>query len=104
MVHGVTFLRVRRLVLTTVFLGAVLLVVALNRGRPDERGDVVDPGIERGRVMDEIDPCLVRHVAEGKARRGGSGSAPLFRSPAIQRDDQEDRAEKHRRESEPPHA
>src|SRR3989475_4651812 len=38
MVHGVTSLRVRQLDLTTVLLGAVFLVIALNRGRPEERG------------------------------------------------------------------
>src|SRR5256886_14272082 len=64
MVHGVTSLRVRRLVLTTVFLGAVLLVGALNRGRPDERGGAgaAPPGFSLRDVAHQAGIDFVHHA------------------------------------------
>ena len=72
--------------------------------RRHERGDVVDPGIERGRVMHEIDSHIARYVAERKPRSGGAPPGKLCRPPAVQRDDREDGSEEHRGEGEPSHA
>src|SRR5438105_1168507 len=66
MVHGVTSLRVRRLALTTVFLGAVFLVVALNRGRPEERGGggpgAAAPGFSLREVAHQVGIDFVHHA------------------------------------------
>src|SRR2546423_15472972 len=64
MVYGVTSLRVRRLALTTVFLGAVFLVVALNRGRPEERGgaNAVPPGFSLRDVAHQVGIDFVHHA------------------------------------------
>src|SRR5438876_9893949 len=64
MVHGVTSPRVRRLVLTTVFLGAGVLVVALNRGRPDERGGAgaAPPGFSLRDVAHQAGIDFVHHA------------------------------------------
>src|SRR3989441_1306145 len=64
MVHGVTSLRVRRLALTTVFLGAVFLVIALNRGRPEERGGAgaAPPGFAFREVAHQVGIDFVHHA------------------------------------------
>ena len=64
MVHGVTSLRVRKLALTTVFLGAVFLVIALNRGRPEERGGAgaAPPGFAFREVAHQVGIDFVHHA------------------------------------------
>ena len=66
MVHGVTSLGARRLGLTTVFLGAVFLVVALNRGRPEERGagggGGAAPGFSLRDVAHDVGIDFVHHA------------------------------------------
>src|SRR3989454_762099 len=64
MVHGVTSLRVRRLALTTVFLGAVFAVVALNRGRPAEvaGGSAAAPGFSLHDVARDVGIDFVHHA------------------------------------------
>src|SRR5437879_1473343 len=64
MVHGVTTLRVRKLALTTVFLGAVFLVVALNRGRPEERGaaGATPPGFSLRDVAHQAGIDFIHHA------------------------------------------
>src|SRR5438046_9748993 len=64
MVHGVTSLGVRRLALTTVFLGVVFLVVALNRGRPEERGGAgaAPPGFSLRDVAHQAGIDFVHHA------------------------------------------
>src|SRR5437588_10728033 len=64
MVHGVTTLRVRNLALTTVFLGAVFLVVALNRGRPEERGaaGATPPGFSLRDVAHQAGIDFIHHA------------------------------------------
>jgi hypothetical protein len=61
MVHGVMPLRARRLALTIVFLGAILLVVALDRG-PAERGGAAAPGFSLKDVAREVGIDFVHHA------------------------------------------
>ena len=66
MVHGVTSLRVRRLALTTVFVGAVFVVIALDRGRPQalgrESGGAAAPGFSLRNVAREVGIDFVHHA------------------------------------------
>jgi hypothetical protein len=60
MVDGVTSLRVRRIALGTVFLGAITLVVALNRGQPRDDAAVA-PGFSFESVAPELGIDFVHH-------------------------------------------
>jgi enediyne biosynthesis protein E4 len=62
MVHDVTSPRIRRLTLSTVFVGAILLVVVLNRARSAE-GDaaVAAPAFAFRNVADEVGIHFVHH-------------------------------------------
>src|SRR5437764_4141542 len=64
MVYGVTSPALRRLALSIVFLGAVFLVVALNRGRPEERGaaGAAEPGFSLREVAHQVGIDFVHHA------------------------------------------
>jgi len=67
MVPGVTSLHVRRLGLAVLFFGAVLLVVALDRGRPTglggaTAGDRVAPGFSLKDVAHQVGVDFLHHA------------------------------------------
>src|SRR5438046_1581380 len=66
MVHGVTSLRVRRLALTTVFVGAVFGGIALDRGRAHalgrQSGGAAAPGFSLRNVAREVGIDFVHHA------------------------------------------